>query len=90
MKKSELSAELASRTGLTKTDAAKALAALTDLVTEALVRKEKVQWTGLGTFSVRTRKARNGVNPATGAKIKIAEKTVAAFKASSALAEKVN
>lgn len=89
MKKSELVSELASRTGSTKADATHALDALTELVAEALVRGEKVQITGLGTLTVRQRAERNGVNPSTGAKIKIPAKRVAAFKASSALAKRV-
>lgn len=89
MKKSELAVELSKRTGMTKSDANLALGAFTDLVSEALARGEKVQLTGLGTWVVRERKERNGVNPATGQKIKIPAKRVAAFKASSTLTSQV-
>lgn len=87
MKKSELAAQLAEKTGMSKVSATSALGALTDLVTEELVRGGKVQLTGLGTLSVRQRKERMGVNPATGEKIKIPAKKVAAFKASSTLTD---
>lgn len=90
MKKSELASQLAEKTGLTKTQANTFLTSLVDVVTGHLANGEKVQLTGLGTWTVRHRKARKGVNPATGEKINIPEKKVASFKASSALASKVS
>ncbi|WP_278983742.1 HU family DNA-binding protein, partial [Segatella bryantii] len=50
---------------------------------------EKVQLIGFGTFEVKKQNARQGVNPATGKKIKIAAKKVAKFKAGKELAEAV-
>ena len=50
---------------------------------------EKIQLVGFGTFEVRERAAREGVNPRTGDKIKIAASKVPAFKAGSALKDAV-
>lgn len=72
---------VAEKVGLTKTDAAAAF----DLIVESIAKgakKEKVGLVGFGTFEVKTRKARNGINPATGEKIKIKARKVLTFKAS--------
>lgn len=90
MKKSELAGALAVKAGLTKTESNSILTALTDLIGEELSKGEKIQLTGLGTWSVRQRKERNGVNPSTGEKIRIPAKKVPAFKASSSLIQKVS
>ena len=59
----------------------------TDAIKEALVNGEKVQLIGFGTFSVSERAAREGINPSTKEKIKIAAKKVAKFKAGAELAD---
>src|SRR5215212_6477308 len=50
---------------------------------------EEVQLTGFGTFSVRERKAREGRNPQTGQKMKIAAQKVPAFSAGNVLKQAV-
>ena len=90
MNKTELIDKIAAGAGLTKADAKKALEATTAAIKEALVAGDKVQLIGFGTFSVNERPAREGINPATKAKIKIAAKKVAKFKAGAELAEAVN
>ena len=85
MNKSELIDKIAAGAGLTKADAKKALDATTAAIKEALVAGEKVQLIGFGTFSVNERPAREGINPATKQKIKIAAKKVAKFKAGAEL-----
>ena len=90
MNKSELIDKIAAGAGLTKADAKKALDATTAAIKEALVAGEKVQLIGFGTFSVNERPAREGINPATKQKIKIAAKKVAKFKAGAELADAVN
>ena len=90
MNKQELVAAMAAKAGLTKVDSEKALNAFTASVADALVKGESVQLIGFGTFSVSARAARTGKNPHTGAKIQIAAKKVAKFKAGKALADKVN
>ncbi len=89
MNKSELIEVIASKSGLTKKDAGEALGAFTATVTQTLAKKETVALIGFGTFSTSLRAAREGVNPATGAKIKIAATTVAKFKVGSKLKEAV-
>ncbi len=89
MNKSELVAKIAEVAGLSKVDAKKALDATTEAIKEALVAGDKVQLVGFGTFAVAKRPAREGINPATKAKIKIAAKKVAKFKAGAELADAV-
>lgn len=86
MNKTELVEKIAAGAGLTKADAKKALEATVAALKEALVAGDKVQLIGFGTFSVAERPARQGVNPHTGAKIEIAAKKVAKFKAGAELA----
>ena len=78
MNKTELIEQIAAGAGLTKVDAKK-----------ALKKGDKVQLVGFGTFSVTKKPAREGINPATKQKIKIAAKKVAKFKAGAELADAV-
>lgn len=80
MNKTELTAAMAAKAGLTKVDAGKALAAFVETVKEELKKDNKVTLVGFGTFSVVDRPAREGRNPRTGKSIKIAAKKVAKFK----------
>ncbi len=89
MNKAELIEAMASKSGLTKKDAGAALDAFTTTVTETLSNKDTVALIGFGTFSTSERAARDGVNPSTGAKIKIAATTVAKFKVGAKLKEAV-
>ena len=89
MNKSEFIDAVVSKTGLSKKDATAALEATLETITEALANKDSVSFIGFGTFSTTIRAAREGINPSTGAKIKIAESTVAKFKAGSKLKEAV-
>ncbi len=86
MNKLELVAAVAAEAGLTKAQAQKAVEATVNAVAGALKKGEKVQLVGFGTFSVVEKAAREGVNPATGAKIQIPAKKVAKFKAGAGLA----
>jgi DNA-binding protein HU-beta len=90
MNKSELIDVIASESGLSKADAARALNATTDAITNAMSSGDGVQLTGFGSFVVRDRAARTGRNPQTGAAIQIAASKVAAFKAGKNLKEAVN
>ena len=90
MNKSELIEKIAAGAGLTKVDAKKALDATIEAIKDALVAGDKVALVGFGTFSVNEKPAREGVNPATKQKIKIAAKKVAKFKAGAELADAVN
>ena len=90
MNKAELVAAMADKAGLSKKDTEKALNAFVASVQEALVKKEKVQLIGFGTFEVKDRAARTGRNPQTGAAIKIAASKAPVFKVGKALKDAVN
>ncbi|MBO5602162.1 MAG: HU family DNA-binding protein [Prevotella sp.] len=87
MNKTELIEKIAANAGLTKVDAKKALDAATAAIQEALAAGDKVALIGFGTFSVNERPAREGINPQSKEKIKIAAKKVAKFKAGAELAK---
>ena len=86
MNKTDLVAAVAAQAGLTKAQAQKAVEATVDAIAGALKGGDKVQLVGFGTFSVVEKAAREGVNPANGAKIQIPAKKVAKFKAGAGLA----
>ena len=90
MNKSELIAAIAAKTGETKKDAEAALNAFTGVVTESLVKGDKVQLVGFGSFEVRKRAARKGRNPQTKEEIKIPASKAPVFKAGKALKDLVN
>lgn len=82
--------EALTKDGLTKAQAQTAINAFITTVTESLKRGDKVQLTGFGTFEVRARKARQGVNPSTGEKIEIQASKAPAFKPGTGLKNAVN
>ena len=90
MNKTELVDAIAKQTGLNKKDSEAALKAFTDTVGKALKKGDKVQLVGFGTFEVAKRAAREGKNPQTGEKIKIAACKAPKFKAGKALKDTVN
>ena len=90
MNKTELITAVAQEAEMTKKDAEKAVKAVIDVVSQALVKGEKVQLIGFGTFEVRERKARAGHNPSTQVEIKIPASKTPAFRVSKQLKEKVN
>lgn len=90
MTKAELVKAISDKSGLTKKDSEKALSGVIEAISESLANGESVQLVGFGTFEVRERKARAGINPRTKKKIQIAATTVPAFKAGKALKEKVS
>jgi DNA-binding protein HU-beta len=89
IEKKELIGRIAEEAGTSKSEAQKHFEAFEEVVTEALKAGEEVRITGFGKFSVRERKAREGRNPQTGQKIKIAAQKVPAFSAGNALKEAV-
>ena len=90
MNKTELVAAIAENAELSKKDAEKALKAFIEITTDTLKKKGTVQLIGFGTFSTVDRPARTGVNPATGAKIKIKKSVAPKFKPGKALKDAVN
>ena len=89
MNKTELIAAVAEKSGLSKKDSEKAVSAVFDAVTEALVAGDKVQLVGFGTFDVKERAARVGRNPKTKEEIQIPASRVASFKVGKALKDAV-
>lgn len=93
MNKSELVDELASSTGMTKADAARAIDALfspdNGVISKQLKRGNRIQITGFGTFEAKKRKARMGRNPRTGEQIKIAATKTPGFRAGKGLKDAI-
>ena len=81
MNKTELVEKIAEDAGLQRRAAEEALRAALNAITDAVAAGEKVSLAGFGTFERRERAAREGRNPQTGEKLKIAKAKVPAFKA---------
>ena len=90
MNKTDLVEVVALKTGMTKKDAEAAVKAVNEAIAEALAAGDKVQLIGFGTYSVKTRAAREGRNPKTGAKMTIAASKTPAFTAGKALKDAIN
>ena len=87
--KGHLVDKMVKTTGLNKKDVKAVVDGVFDHITEHLQRGDKVQITGFGSFEVRERAARQGVNPSTGEKIDIAASKSPAFKAGKSLRDSV-
>lgn len=85
MNKSELIASVAEQASLKRKDAGAAVEAVVDTIRKKLSQGEEVSIIGFGTFGVKTRAARTGRNPRTGAKIQIAASKSPVFKPGKAL-----
>ena len=90
MNKAELVEELAKKTGSTKKSTEENLNAFLDVIIEALKKGDKIQLIGFGSFEVRKRAARKGINPQTKEEIKIPATKAPVFKAGKALKDIVN
>lgn len=90
MNKNELVAQVADKTGTAKSDAAKAVDAVFDAITESLQSGEDVKIIGFGNFSVSQRAASEGRNPRTGETIQIPASKAPKFKAGKGLKDAVN
>ena len=89
MNKTELIAAAAVRAGLSKKDAEKAVSAVFDAITDAMVAGDRVQVAGFGVFEAKDREARVGRNPHTKETIQIPATRVPGFKASKNLKDAV-
>lgn len=90
MNRSDLIEALVKETGVTKVAATKSVDTIFNTVKSGLKRGDSVAIAGFGSLSVAKRAARTGVNPRTGAKLKIAARKVVRFKAGVALNTLVN
>ena len=89
MTKAEIVEDISSRTGLTKKEVAEAVDCFLSCISKGLVEGKHYEIRGFGTFKVNKRKARKGINPQTGEKIKIKASRVVKFVPGKALKEKV-
>lgn len=90
MNKGELIDKVSEKTDVTKKDADKILTALLETIVEAVSSGDKVVLVGFGSFESRTRKEREGRNPATGQAIQIPASTIPAFSAGKMFKDKVS
>ena len=90
MKKTDMINYVAAKAEITKKDAAKAVTAVFDAITEEVSNGSKVTVTGFGVFEPKTREARAGRNPQTGEAITIPAHNVVTFKAGKGLKDSVN
>jgi DNA-binding protein HU-beta len=88
--KGEFVDKIAQKTDLSRRDAAKAVDAFLETVTETLKSGQDVSFTGFGKFSTQQRAARQGVNPRNPSeKVNIPAATVPRFSAGSSLKQAV-
>ncbi|MDE3115644.1 MAG: HU family DNA-binding protein [Pseudomonadota bacterium] len=90
MNKNDLAHRLSEHTGLAKTDAAKAVDGVFDLITEALKSGDEVRLTGFGVFVAATRAGGKGRNPQTGEEITIKPSKQPRFRPGKQLKEALN
>ena len=90
MNKNELIRAIANNAGITLKEADVALDAVLDAITAGLKDGEKVQISGFGTFEIKSKPAREGINPKTQEPIKIAASKIPAFKFGKAYKDSFN
>ena len=90
MNKTELIDAVAKKAELSKKDAEKAINAVMDAVKDALAEGDKVQLVGFGTFEVKERAAREGINPLTKQKVSIPACKVPTFKFGNSFKDTMN
>ncbi|MDQ3185570.1 MAG: HU family DNA-binding protein [Pseudomonadota bacterium] len=90
MNKKELIDVMTTKTGSSRGDAERAVAALIEIISDMLKKGDPLSLIGFGSFEVRTRAARTGRNPKTGAELKIGASKIPAFKAGATLRAAVN
>ena len=90
MTKADLISAVAEKAGITKKDSDKAVSAVIDVITEALKSGEKVALVGFGTFEVKERAGRMGINPRTKEQTQIEASKLPSFRAGKALKDAVS
>jgi len=89
LSKEDLISSVANLSGLSKADSTRVLDAIIQSIQKELAQGNDIRLMGFGTFCVKKREARDGHNPRTGKKIKIAATTLPKFKAGKSLKEKL-
>ncbi|MCD8314858.1 MAG: HU family DNA-binding protein [Firmicutes bacterium] len=90
MNKTELASAVATKTGLKKKDAAAAVDAVFEAITDSLTESEKVQIVGFGTFKVKEKPDHYARNPRTGGETFVKASKSPAFTPSKTLKENIN
>ena len=90
MSKTQLVELVAAKAGLTKADAGRAVDAVLEGIETGLKKEGKVAFVGFGTFAVKERAARDGINPLTKEPLHIPAKKAITFKAGSKLKDSIN
>ncbi len=90
MNKSELIRAISIKTNMTIKDATAAFDAVIDVITESLAAGDKLQISGFGTFELKCRESREGINPKTGEKISIGATKTPVFKFGKAYKDSFN
>jgi integration host factor subunit beta len=91
MIKSDLVQRISSKNPhLYQRDIEKVVTTILDEIVEALRRGDRVELRGFGAFSAKSRGARTGRNPRTGAVVPVAEKAVPFFKTGKEMRERLN
>ena len=90
MNKNDLIGAVADSSGLTRSDATKAVEGVFDAIESSLKKGDEVRLVGFGTFSVARRKASTGRNPRTGEPMQIKASNQPKFKAGKGLKDAVN
>ena len=90
MTKSELVSQLAERADLPQTVARVIVDTIFDGMKESLIRGERIEIRGFGSFSVRSYEGRKGRNPKNGELVDVPPKKLPFFKVGKALKQKIN
>ena len=90
MTKADIVNEISSKTGLTKIETEVVINSLVTSISDSLMRGERVDIRGFGSFYIKKRDAREARNPATNQVIKLSERFIPFFKVSKLLKDKVN
>jgi DNA-binding protein HU-beta len=86
---SQLVDDVAERTGMSKAQSKQAVNAVVEALSEHLSKGNRIQMSGLGTFEVRDRAAREATNPRTREKVQVPASKAVGFRAASALKSRV-
>ncbi len=90
MNKQDLINAVAETAGLSKSDAAKSVDAVFDVITDALKKGDEVRLVGFGNFTVTRRKESTGRNPRTGEELTLKASNTPKFRAGKGLKDSVN
>ena len=86
---SQLVEHVAERTGMSKSQAKQAVAAVFEAMSERLAAGDRIQVSGFGSFEIRDRAERQGTNPRTREKVTIPASKAVGFRAASSLKDRI-